>query len=255
MVELKDREGKTVPARALCDTGTSGTIILKNKVQKGRVQSKKKRRTKWKTHGGVFTTNYQSLIDFKLPEFDTNKVITWPCHVDDKTIKENAQFDMIIGMDLMVDIGLVVDCENKLIKWEEMTIPVKQRNLLSSNEVLEMIYLTTGEPEVLKQAEDRHKHILDADYSKVDINSYVQELENLTPEQRDALGHTLKKFPILFGCRLGTLNIPPIDLELKEGAKPYHAHLFPIPQCYERTTKVEIDRLTKIGVLNNNYDS
>jgi hypothetical protein len=34
IVELKNREGKTVPIKALCDTGTTSTIILIHVVQK-----------------------------------------------------------------------------------------------------------------------------------------------------------------------------------------------------------------------------
>ena len=155
----------------------------------------------------------------------------------------------------MTEIGIVIDCEDKVIRWEAQEIPMKEHHLLSSQEVLEIVYFAAGEPQVVLEAEDHHAKILYADYSKVNMDEYVHELSYLTPEQIDLLGQTLKKFPILFGGGLGTLKIPPIDLELKEGAKPYHARPFPVPQCYERTTKVEMDRLTKIGVFNKNYDS
>jgi hypothetical protein len=57
------------------------------------------------------------------------------------------------------------------------------------------------------------------------------------------LGNTLKKFPTLFGGGLGMLNIKPVKLELIDGAKPYHARPFPVPQSLEATTKTEnIDR-------------
>jgi hypothetical protein len=44
------------------------------------------------------------------------------------------------------------------------------------------------------------------------------------------LGKTLKKFPILFGGGLGMLNTRPVMKELIDGAKPYHARPFPVPQ-------------------------
>ena len=52
-----------------------------------------------------------------------------------------------------------------------------------------------------------------------------------------------------------TLNIPPICLELKPGAKPYHAKPFQVPQCYEQTTKKEMSQLTNIGVFKRSYKS
>jgi hypothetical protein len=85
IVEIKNRDGTLVPMRALLDTGTTATIILRQFVGKGRARTNTKKRTKWKTLGGTFTTNYESLLDFKFPEISTSKVVIWQAHVDDKT--------------------------------------------------------------------------------------------------------------------------------------------------------------------------
>ena len=255
IVEVTNREGKIVPIKALCDTGASGTIILKDKVKKGRIKTSPKKRVKWHTQGGTFTTRQESLIDFKLPEFNNNKIVTWSCHVDDKTDPKSAQYDMILGMDLMIAIGLTVDCENKCIKWEGIDIPLKEKELLTNKEILEQIFLLTGEPEILQEAESRQTRILDANYSKVDIDPFVNELQHLNTTEQQQLATLLKKFPVLFGGGLGLLNIPPISLELINGAKPYHAKPFPVPHSLEQTTKKEINRLTSIGVFEKNYDS
>jgi hypothetical protein len=67
IVEIKNRDGTVVPMRAFLDTGTTSTIILKEFVGKGKSRTSTKKRTKWKTIGGTFTTNYESLLDFKFP--------------------------------------------------------------------------------------------------------------------------------------------------------------------------------------------
>jgi hypothetical protein len=59
----------------------------------------------------------------------------------------------------------------------------------------------------------------------------------------------------LFGGGLGMLNIKSISLELIDGAKPYHAKPFPVPQSLEKTTKKEMGRLIDIRVFNKNSDS
>jgi hypothetical protein len=64
------------------------------------------------------------------------------------------------------------------------------------------------------------------------------------------LGKTLKKFPTLFGCGLGMINIKPGMLELIDGAKPYHTRPLPVPQSLEATTKTEMKILTDIDVFN-----
>jgi hypothetical protein len=69
------------------------------------------------------------------------------------------------------------------------------------------------------------------------------------------LGKTLKNFPTLLGGGLGMLNIKPVKLELIDGAKPYHARPFPVPQSLGATTKTEIKRLTDIDVFNRSSDS
>jgi hypothetical protein len=53
---------------------------------------------------GTFTTNYESLLDFKFPELSTSKVVTWQAHVDDKTSSKEAAYEMIMVMDLMISI-------------------------------------------------------------------------------------------------------------------------------------------------------
>jgi hypothetical protein len=83
----------------------------------------------------------------------------------------------------------------------------------------------------------------------------VQELAHLTKDEKQVLGETLKKFPTLFGGGLEMLNIKPVRLELVDGAKPYHAISFPIPQSLEATTKKEAKRLKDIDVIKRSSDS
>jgi hypothetical protein len=65
----------------------------------------------------------------------------------------------------------------------------------------------------------------------------VQELAHLTEDEKQVLGKTLNKFPTLFGGGIGMLNIRPVRLEFIDGATPYHAKPFPVPQSLEATTK------------------
>jgi hypothetical protein len=92
--------------RDLLDTGTTATIILREFVGKGRARKNTNKRTKFKTRGGTFTTNYESLLDFKFPEISMSKVVTWQSHVDDKAPSKESAYDVIMGMDLMTSIGI-----------------------------------------------------------------------------------------------------------------------------------------------------
>jgi antitoxin component of RelBE/YafQ-DinJ toxin-antitoxin module len=112
-----------------------------------------KKRTKWKTLGGTFTKNYESLLDFKFPELSTSKVVTWQARVDDKTLSEEAAYDMIMGMDLMTSIGITIVCEQRCIRRGGTEIPLKTRNTLSDDEILHMLYNAADEPDILQEAE------------------------------------------------------------------------------------------------------
>jgi len=77
------------------------------------------------------------------------------------------------------------------------------------------------------------------------MNEHVESLDYFNGEQKSELLQALKSYPTLFGGGLGKLNIEPIRLELKEGAKPYHAKPFGISHAYETTTRKEIERFEK----------
>jgi hypothetical protein len=75
-----------------------------------------------------------------------------------------------------------------------------------------MLYHAANEPDILQEAEKR-KHRIYADYRKVEVGQFVEELEHLTMDEKQILGQTLKNFPTLFGGGLGMLNIKPVRLE------------------------------------------
>jgi hypothetical protein len=59
----------------------------------------------------------------------------------------------------------------------------------------------------------------------------------------------LLKYEMLFDGTLGDWNQPPISIELKEGAKPYHDRPYPVAQVHKATLIKEINRICSIGVL------
>ena len=257
VVDIRTDNGNIVPVRALLDTGTSSTLVLRQFVPKGQL-SKHKRpsKTMWGTLGGTFATKRKAMIDFRFPELDDKKIITWVAHVDDTHSRKDLAYDLIIGMDLMTELGIYVDTKDKVVVWNEHTTPLRRRGEITDHAaIMEAVYQMALEPPLLQQAEARQKSILDADYSQVDIDEHVDGLGKLTDDQKTQLKGILKGHPTLFGGGLGELKIKPIHLEVKEGSKPFHSHAYPVPVAYRDTTKKEVDRLTRIGVLERNSDS
>jgi hypothetical protein len=47
-----------------------------------------------------------------------------------------------------------------------------------------MLYHAANEPDNLQEAEKRQNRILDADYRKVEVNPFVEELKHLTMDEK-----------------------------------------------------------------------
>ena len=96
---------------------------------------------------------------------------------------------------------------------------------------------------------------MEAAYEAVDLKEMFNGLTELTTIEHSQLLATLQHYPELFQGGLGTLNIKPIHLELIEGAKPFHAKPFPVPQAYTLPTKKELLCLITEGVFEANHES
>jgi hypothetical protein len=92
--------------------------------------------------------------------------------------------------------------------------------------------------------------ILDAKYDKADFPSIVKNnCMHLSMPHRNSLLALLLKYEELFDGTLGDWKLPPVSIELKEGAKPYHGRPYPIPKIHKATPMKEIDCPIAIGVL------
>ena len=125
---------------------------------------------------------------------------------------------------------------------------MKQLNTIHDKEVCEMLYSIHTDSPLIKEQEDRMNKMLDCDYSKVDIEKMVNEL-NLTPASKVKLKTTLEKFPELFGGGLGRLKDGVASIDLIEGATPVASRYYNLPKAYEETARKEIERMVEIGVL------
>jgi hypothetical protein len=106
------------------------------------------------------------------------------------------------------------------------------------------------EPQSTQDAIERAMQILDAKYSKADLQSVVRDnCKHLKADQQMKLLQLLKKYDSLFDGTLGDSKTKPVSFQLKEGASPYHGRAFPVPKIHKDTLIKEVDRLVKLGVL------
>ena len=80
-----------------------------------------------------------------LPEFSMSKIIQWVCHEDTSTLRRDAQYDMIIGADLLSELGIEINFNTQRIIWEGIEIPMKERHIISDVQNAKAIYFQSIE--------------------------------------------------------------------------------------------------------------
>ena len=68
------------------------------------------------------------------------------------------------------------------IFWEQLTLPMKKDGHMSDRDAAELSYILANEAPILKEAEDRQKRILDANYKAVDIDAKVEAMDYLNDQ-------------------------------------------------------------------------
>lgn len=247
-VNVRRGKVKTNIVRILFDSGTSSSIILGEFTKK--LKTKDAPSTTWLTKGGTFVTNKICKVQLRLPEFSTRKGVEWKFHVDQKTNSKESRYDMIIGGDLMSELGIDIKYSTGSIDWDGATIPMRCRSMFDDmTETINLHDAECNESDAVRNATSRMTTILDAHYEKANLDNVVDTYEHLDASEKLSLKKLLKSYEYLFDGSLGTWNTEPIDLELQEDAKPYHARPFPVPKIHEDTLKKEVERLCKLGVL------
>ena len=150
---------------------------------------------------------------------------------------------MIIGVDLMTELGIILDFKNCEMHWSHRTVSMKSRDATRQTSY------QVKDSEPVLDATERMKRILDAKYEPANLEEIAKMNSELTPAQQAKLLKLLRKHSILFDGTVGIWKGEQYKIKLKPDARPYHAHAYPIPRAYELTFKMEVDRLVKAGIL------
>jgi hypothetical protein len=62
--------------------------------------------------------------ELQINEFYENKVIKWTLHVDETSGPH--RYDMIVGRDIMSQLGIILDFDGQTMTWDESTIKMKE---------------------------------------------------------------------------------------------------------------------------------
>lgn len=243
----KNRKSKA--GLVLLDPGSSGSLIAHKCAKNGKtVITTDKDTVGWNTPAGVFKTKNKSSLKFKLDEFSSSKQIKWVFNVAAKC--HDIGYDMIIGLDLLTELGLIIDFDKKTMSWAEATIEMHSNNddihLKGSRE---FACLGVDEPASTVAMTNRATCILDVEYTKADLPKIVEECTHLDATDKNKLLRVLIKYKHLFDGTLGDFKVDPVKIELKKDAQPVQLRPFQVPHIRRGMFKKELDRLIQLGVL------
>jgi hypothetical protein len=193
----------------------------------------------WKTGNGSIETYKRTKAQFVLPELYSNRIIEHTFHL----LPTPTGYDMIIGTDLMTDLGIKLNFQDTSVEWEEASMPFKDKDAKIETD------LYIEDSRAVRESTSRMKQILDATYEKVELHHIVSECTHLSKTERRQLHEVLQEYETLFDGTLGYWKNEQYNIELQPDAKPYHARAYPIPKIHEQTLRTEVDRLCRIGVL------
>ena len=115
----------------LFDSGCAATLVNHELVKD--LKQTRENKTKWRTKAGKFTTSNKCNITFKLPAFYEHREITWNCYVyTTNNNTNNINYDLIIGRDLVHEIGINILFKDSLIEWDGATIPMQSSDKLNT---------------------------------------------------------------------------------------------------------------------------
>ena len=240
-------------ARCLLDTGCTKSMILKKFTDKKRqTKLSDKDSIKYLTYGSSFKSSMTASVGFKMVEFESqkNNTIEYEFQVGETSDPNKQLYDVIIGNDLLYNMGVNIMFKEKQIQRSDDKVPLKEMGSVYDREFCDMLHSMYTDSPLLQEAEERQDRVMDCNYSKVDIDALVADVDT-DESSKEQLGKTLRKFENgLFGGGLGKLkNCKPTHIKLQPGAKPFKGRYYNLPKAYEHTCKKEIQRMVDIGVL------
>jgi hypothetical protein len=173
---------------------------------------------------------------------------------------KDAQYDLVIGMDVMQVIGLDLHNSSQTIVWNGIHVPFKSPDYFDHAQLHESLADAMEEcpfdtiddffpMEIPSQSGYKSKTIYGSLYKQVNVHDIASQQTHLTGNKQSELEQILLQYPKLFSRKLGCYLHRKVHLDLKPDAIPCCCRPYPVPQHHEQVFKEELDQLCEIGVL------
>jgi hypothetical protein len=128
---------------------------------------------------------------------------------------------MIIGRDLLFNLGINIKFSSETLKWEDTKIPMQEFGALRDRQNAYHCYYVNDDVVATKQLTKQAVQILDSKYKAIDVVKVVAEQAGLNTCQKAALHALLSNYKSLFNGELGDWDSSPVSIELQSNANPF----------------------------------
>jgi hypothetical protein len=224
--------------RVLLDSGSDSGLIFVNKYKPMLLPySKRLVPQSWNTSNVIFQTQHKTRVELNFFKYSDSKRY----HVEPDVVKydknNRLQYDLILGTVTMKEFNIILKFRDKAITIDEIILPMRNINNLQGSSILRALrhnHSLAMEPQCTQDATERASQVLDAKYSKADLQSVVRDnCKHLSAYQQKNLLQLLKKYESLFYGTLGDWKTKLVFFQLKEGVSLYHGQAFPILEIHK----------------------
>ena len=195
----------------LIDSGASGNHIKRSALKGIQYLSSK---VNVNVRGRYAASRIVETAEFecKLPDFGNSRRIKIKAYIDEDAV---GRHDIVIGRRTCSELGLVLNYKRQRVVWDELSIPMENKNRVESNITISDDPADSNLPMFMKKATHRMVNGFKPNqYDKHNYKSMVERCDHLDNNQRATLVELFSKFKELFSGKLGRVPGPPVRLKL-----------------------------------------
>ena len=141
---------------------------------------------------GMYCTTHDIKVTFCMPLLFTIKMINHRFHVNNDKVELGIGYEMIIGHDLMTQLGLNSYFNLQALQWYGATVYMKEpiclldKSNLNKRKIQEVV-MQAAEPAYTIEATERMVKILDSTYVKAYLKQVANNATQMNYEERNLL--------------------------------------------------------------------
>ena len=131
--------------RVLLDSGSDWDLVFVDKDNTMLLPySKRLVPQSWNTSNGIFQTKRKAKVELTFFNYSDSKRYYSEPDVVEYNKNSKPQYDLILGNETMKELGIVLDFKNKTITVDEITLPMRNINLLQGSNTRRVLKLNNS---------------------------------------------------------------------------------------------------------------